>query len=192
MVCSSSLTWHFVNNDYIKAEIIHSTIHVHHEVYVTAEITYNTVHVHHEALAWSWVVCGTPVWASPRKPWLLPHWGYIGVASCLCYMRLCYAYVMAMLWLLYGCCYSCCISQEKGCVKATMPAGREEMCLQFLWLLVPSSSLLALELRGWTLGSANSVNNKAVGIKNRISSTGRKCINWIYKIFVTSESSGTI
>ena len=52
---------HFVNNDYIKAEIIHSTIHVHHEVYVTAEITYNTVHVHHEALAWSWVVCGTPV-----------------------------------------------------------------------------------------------------------------------------------
>ena len=160
---------------------------------VTAEITYSSAHVHREVPTWSWAtLCDMPVWASPWKRWLPLHWGFIGVISQLCYMRLRYGYIMATLWLCYGCCYGYCISQEKGCVKATMPAGRDEMCLQFLWLLVPSSSLLALELRGWTLGSANSVNNKAVGIKNRISSTGRKCINWIYKIFVTSESSGTI
>ena len=44
MACSGSLTRHFVNNGYVTDEIIH-----------------NTVHVHHEALTWSQVVCGTPV-----------------------------------------------------------------------------------------------------------------------------------
>ena len=39
MACSGSLAPHFVNNDYVTAEIIHSTEHVRHEVYVTAEIT---------------------------------------------------------------------------------------------------------------------------------------------------------
>ena len=32
MVCSDSLTPHFVNNDYVTAEIIYSTAHAHHEV----------------------------------------------------------------------------------------------------------------------------------------------------------------
>ena len=39
MVCSGSLIPHFVNNDYVTAEIIYSTMHAYHEVYVTAEIT---------------------------------------------------------------------------------------------------------------------------------------------------------
>ena len=49
---------------------------------------------------------------------------------------------------------------------------REQMCLQFLWLLEsPSRSLLAHTLP--TLGSANSVNPKTVGTVNRISNTQR-------------------
>ena len=61
---------------------------------VTAEITHSTVHVPHEVLTWSWtVLCHTSVRASPGKPWLLQHWGYTGVASWLCYLRLCHGYV---------------------------------------------------------------------------------------------------
>ena len=33
--------------------------------------------------------------------------------------------VMALLWLCCGHCYSCCISQERGCVMAAVPARRE-------------------------------------------------------------------
>ena len=41
-------------------------------------------------------------------------------------------------------CYDCCIGQGRGCVMAAMPAGREQMCLQFLKLLkLPSTSQLA-------------------------------------------------
>ena len=66
--------------------------------YVTAEITYSTSHVCHKVLAWSQApLCSTPVWVSPWKPWLLLHWScYIGVTSRLCYMRLCYGYVMVV------------------------------------------------------------------------------------------------
>ena len=42
------------------------------------------------------------------------------------------------------------------------------MRLQFLWLLEPSSSLLALALP--TLGSTNSVNSKTVGAVSRMKS----------------------
>ena len=61
MACSGSLTPCFVNN------------------YITAEIIYSTVHVHHEVLAWSWVtLCGRDVWAPPPKS------GGITSASRLC------------------------------------------------------------------------------------------------------------
>ena len=78
-------------------------------------------------------------------------------------------YVMALLRLCCGCCHSCCIRQERGCVLAAMPARREYMCLQFLWLLKTPSSLLVCTLP--TLGSANSVdsmNSKTLGITNRM------------------------
>ena len=55
---------------------------------------------------------------------------------------------------------------------AALPARREWKCLQFLWLLQSSSSLLAHALT--TLGSANSVhsvNSKIVGTMSRLSNT---------------------
>lgn len=102
MDCSGSFTSRFVNNDYETAEAIHSTAHACHEI-----------------LSWSWAtLCGTPVLASPWKPWLLLHWGNIGATSWLYYMRLCCGYIVATLWLCYGCYYSCCQPREKlyyGC-----------------------------------------------------------------------------
>ena len=107
--CSGSLTARFVNNNY-----------------VTAEITYSAAHGRHEILAWSQAaLCLMPVRASPQEPSLLWHWGYIGVASWLCYMRLCRGCITAALWLCCGCCQDCCVSQESGCVMAAMPAQRE-------------------------------------------------------------------
>ena len=143
---------HFVKNDYVKAEI-----------------TCSTPHAHQEVLTWSWVaVHGTLVWASPGKPWLLPHRGYVGVTAWLCYMKLCYGSVMATLWLGYGCCYRCCVSQERGCVMTAMPDRREQICLQFLWLPESPSSLSAHTLPiPDSANSANSVNSKTSGITNR-------------------------
>ena len=105
------------------------------------------------------------------KAWLLLHWGYNGATSWLCYMRLRYGSVMAVLWLGYGCCYCCCVSRRQA-VMAAVPARREQTCLQFLQFLKSSSSLLAHGLS--TLGSANSensVNSKTIGNTNRISNT---------------------
>ena len=140
---------------------------------VTVDITYSTVHACHEVLAWSQsTLCGRPVWASPWKPWLLLHWGYIGATSWLCYMRLYYGYLVLMLWLLLqllcqggvSLCYGCCSSQEGI-----------NMSLQFLQLFESPSSLLAHKLP--TIGSANSVNSKVTGITNRISNID---VNTIY------------
>ena len=90
---------------------------------VTAEITSSTVHAPHKVLAWLQAsVCGTPVWASPSKPWLPLHRGYVGATSWLCYES-----ATVTSWL----CYSGCISQERGCVMAAVPARREQTCLQF-------------------------------------------------------------
>ena len=103
--------------------------------YVTAVLTYSTACVS-QVLAWLWAtVYRMPVWASPWKPWLLLHWGYMELH-----------YVMALLWLRCGQCYSCRISQERGCVMVAVPARREWICLHFLWLLASSSSLLAQAL----------------------------------------------
>ena len=99
--------------------------------YVTAEITYSTAHARLEVLAWSRATLwGTPVWASPWRPWLLLHWGYIGAASWLCYIGLCYGYVMVMLclllWLLHQpgerLYYGCCASQERRNVSVVPSA----------------------------------------------------------------------
>jgi len=99
--------------------------------YVTAEITYSTAHARLEVLVWSRATLwGTPVWASPWRPWLLLHWGYIGAASWLCYMRLGYGYVMVMLclllWLLHQLgerlYYGCCASQERRNVSVVPSA----------------------------------------------------------------------
>ena len=40
----------FVNNDYVTAEIIYSSAHVHREIYATFEIIYSTMHVNHEVV----------------------------------------------------------------------------------------------------------------------------------------------
>ena len=141
---------------------------------VTVDTTYSTAHACHEVLAWSQsTLCSRPVWASPWKPWLLLHWGYIGATSWLCYMRLYYGYVVLMLWLLLqllcqggeSLCYGCCSSQEG-----------KNMCLYFLQLFESPSSLLAHELP--TIGSANSVNSKVTGITNRISNIDVNTIHY--------------
>ena len=46
------------------------------------------------------------------------HWSDIMV-------MLYYGFIMAILWLYSGCCYSCFTSQERVCVMAAMPARRE-------------------------------------------------------------------
>ena len=120
------------------------------EGYVTAQITYSTEHTHHKVLAWSWAtVYGMPVWRSPWKPWLLLHWCYICVTSWLCYMSLCYGFVMItlwfmlrlLLWLLHQSgerlCYGCGASQEKINMSAVpMPLGVSfqplSLCLAYL------------------------------------------------------------
>ena len=43
------------------------------------------------------VVCGRPSGVSLRKPWLMLHWGYVGVISWICYMRLCSSYVVVFM-----------------------------------------------------------------------------------------------
>ena len=53
----------------------------------------------HGVLTWSRAAfCSTPPRASPGKILLLQHWGYIWMASWLCYMRLCHGYIMVVLW----------------------------------------------------------------------------------------------
>ena len=62
MACSGSLAPRFVNNDYAIAEITYSAAQACQEVYVIAEIICSTVHVHHEVLAWSQATfCSIPV-----------------------------------------------------------------------------------------------------------------------------------
>ena len=94
--------------------------------YVRAEVTYSTAYARHGVLAWLWAtVYSMPVWASPWKPWLLLHWGYIGAT-------LCYGSVMVMLWPLLQLlhqpgerlCYGCCASQERINVSALPMAPR--------------------------------------------------------------------
>ena len=74
-------------------------------VYIRAEIACSTAHAHHKALTWSQAaLCSRPVRTSPRKPWLLRHMGYIGVASWLTTGKTIaltrWTFVMVMLWLL--------------------------------------------------------------------------------------------
>ena len=98
----------FVNNDYVTAEIIYSTACASHEVPAWSQVTGRgcscvsfTVRVLAAAepgLRWS----GTVVLLHEVMLWL--H----------------HSEVMVMLWL----CYSCCISQERGCVLAAVPARR--------------------------------------------------------------------
>ena len=63
-----------------------------------------------------------PVWTSPWKPWnLLPRCPlHIGIALEQHHGYALWYFVMATLWLCCGCCYGCCISQERGCVMATI------------------------------------------------------------------------
>ena len=97
-----------VNNDYVTAEIIYSTERASHEVPAWSQVTGRgcscvsfTVKVLAAAelgLRWS----GTVVLLHELMSWLR------------------HSDVMVMSWL----CYSCRISQERGCVLAAMPAGR--------------------------------------------------------------------
>ena len=99
MLCSGIFAPRFVNNDYVRAEIIYSTLQAHHMVYVTAEITYSTVHACQAGAA----LCSMPVRASPRMPRLLQlgqQWSGIMVMLYEIVLWLCYCYIMVMLWLL--------------------------------------------------------------------------------------------
>ena len=94
MGCSGSLAPHFINNDYLTAEII-----------------YSTAQAHHEVLAWLWAtLCGTPVWAPHNKSSSQERillWPLCQPGEGLCYVRLC-----------YGCCYGCSVNQERINVSA--------------------------------------------------------------------------
>ena len=96
MGCSGSLAPRFVDNDNVTSEIIYSTAQAHHEVLTLSQAT----------------LCGTPVWAPPRKSASqerLPLWPLYRYDSGegLCYGRL-----------YYGCCYGCSINQERMNVSA--------------------------------------------------------------------------
>ena len=87
----------------------------------TAEIAYGTTQARPKVLTWSQAtLCSSPLWAPSGKA-LLRHWGYTGAVSWLCFVRLCYGYAMAMLWLLLR----LLSQQERGCVMAVMLARRE-------------------------------------------------------------------
>ena len=103
------------------------------------------------------LLCETPVGASPWRPWLLLPWSCIGVRG--------YVWaVMVMLWLLLQ------LQHQPGeRLYSSCHASQERItCLQFLWLRVSSSRLLAhtLPTQGST-NSAGSVNSNTIGAVNR-------------------------
>ena len=102
MVGSGSPAPHFVNNDYVAAEIVSSTAHARHEVLDRLRASVSAV----------------PLDELHMKALQLLRWGYTGVTPRLCHARLCYGSIMAMLWLCCGCCYGCCVSQERRNVSA--------------------------------------------------------------------------
>ena len=143
----------FVNNDYVTAEITYTTAHAHHEVYVTAGTTYSTAHVCHNILTWSWVTsCSMPVWASCESPAATAlglHWSCIMVTFC----EVGYGYSMPPLCLSYGCCYCCCVSQERINMSAFPTA--------YQLFFQPLSFCLAIPGSAY---SAKSVNSKKISV----------------------------
>ena len=99
-----------VSSDF--AQLGNSWAHLYHcawcqEAYVTVKVTCSMVHLCSEIVTWSQVtLCNMPLWASPWKPLLLLHKGYIEYRSYILW-----GYVMATLRLLcqpgerfcYGC-----------------------------------------------------------------------------------------
>ena len=121
MACSSSLLPCFVNNDYVTAESICSTVHAPHEV-----------------PTWSWATLSCKdMWASSKEQCILQlphsyaHWATRGENI---------AYLL--LWLL--------CQPEENTAMAAVSTRRKQMCLQLLWLLKSSSSLLAHSLPGFS------------------------------------------
>ena len=114
MVGSGSPAPHFVNNDYVAAEIVSSTAHARREVLdqLRASVSCSTPG---RLLA---SVCAVTPDELRMKALQLLLWGYTGVTPRLCHVRLWYGSVMAMLWLCCGCCYGCCVSQERRNVSA--------------------------------------------------------------------------
>ena len=151
MACSGSLTLCFVNNDYVTAESICSTAHMHHEVLVGHGLCAVRMCEFH-------LKCGGITSASQLcllgQPWeerivCLLLWLLRQPGERLCCVRFC-----------YGCCCGCCISQERINVCAVPTAPR--VSFQPLGCALP------------TLGSGNSVDNvnsETFGVMNRISKT---------------------
>ena len=84
-----------------------------------AERTYRTAHTSHEVLAWSrGALLHTSVRAPPQGP------GCCGVGATLEWHR---GHVITILWWRCGCCYGCCVSQQRGCVTAAVSARREHV-----------------------------------------------------------------
>ena len=102
-----TLTARFVNNDCVAAELTCSTAHTHQKVL---------------ALSWIRVVCLYEL--HHQSPGCCCIGATFGQHDG-CYIRLYCGSVMATLWLCSGCCYDCCITQERGCVMSAMPARRE-------------------------------------------------------------------
>ena len=145
-----SLAPHFVNNDY-----------------VTAEITYSTACAQHKVLTSSWAaLCNTPVWIQLRHE--SPGCCCTGTTLEQQHGYAIWGYVMAPLWLGYG--------YVVAAAMAAVPARREEMCLQFLQLFLSSSSLFAHTLP--TLGSKNSMHSVNSPTNRMRSSTGSQRVGY--------------
>ena len=108
-VCSGSLTPRFVNNDYVTAEIIYTTAHARHEVPAWSQVTVSG----YTCMSFTMKVLAAAV--------LGLHWSDTMAMLYEVMLWLHYSSV----WLCCGCFYSCCISQERGCVMAAIPPRRE-------------------------------------------------------------------
>ena len=146
MMCSGSLAPCFLNNNYVTAEIIHSTVHVHHKVYVTAQITYITAHAP-QVLAWPWAtLCCARISAPHRnQQHLLLHHSCVHWVS---HERRKYRVSVFMAVCQPGerLCYGCCAIQRRINVSAVLTDPHI--------LLQPLAHALA------TLCSVNSVNSE--------------------------------
>ena len=118
MVCSGSPAPHFVNNDYVTAEIISSTSHVHHEM-----------------LAWLWArICAVPLYERYHES---PAWCCTGATLEWPHDYVMCGYVMALLWLCYVYAVAATARREAVLRLPGQPGEKKRVCSPY-----GSSSLL--------------------------------------------------
>ena len=149
MVYPGPLAPHFVNNDY-----------------VTAEVIYSTVHASHELFTWSQVVYGIHMWAPPEEvaALLLHHW-------CVCWVtqeRREYSMSTAtaaasarrevvLSLVMYVCCHSCCTSQERINMSAVYGSSESSSllaCALSIWVQWTVQAVWTAKQLAWPVGSA--------------------------------------